>query len=102
LFCVFTRAAGGNPTAAPTQRKKEFSMLTALLPAALLAASQLTPMDTTTALPGERLTSAQIGQVLSSSYNVPPNCWVESFLGQCSIICDEGGALAIYDCGHFG
>lgn len=51
-------------------------MLTALLPAALLAASQLMPMDTATAQPGERLSSAEIGAVLGSSNSLPPNCEV--------------------------
>lgn len=49
-----------------------------------------------------RLTAREIDELLTTSSQLPPNCWYEYFFGQCQIICIENGAQALYDCGHFG
>ena len=89
-------------------------MLTAILPAALLAASAFTaPMtsapDASEAPPAmaadERLSSAEVGAHLSASNTLPPNCWFEYIKDVCvAVICDEGGVWVILPepCSAFG
>jgi len=80
-------------------------MLSAVLPAALLAISTLPVASETSvaAATGERLSSAEIGSMLGASSTLPPNCWVEAPFGVCTgIVCFEGGILVLYDCDAFG
>lgn len=89
-------------------------MLTALLPAALLAASSLTaPMTTIpsaseaplAAVTGERLSSAETGARLGAANTLPPNCWFQCINDVCvAVICEEGGVLVILPepCEAFG